>query len=76
MRIRMTNDREKRLKRAMREMHENTKSGAIDRALKHYLADKRAKEAIADELATEHVEELSTPWLPIERETTVGDQGE
>jgi len=72
----MTNDREKRLKRAMREMHENTKSGAIDRALKHYLADKRAKEEIADELATEHVEELSTPWLPIERETTVGDQGE
>ena len=76
MRIRMTDEREKRLKRAMREMDENTKSRAIDRALAHYLADKRAKEEIADELATEHVEALSTPWLPIERETTVGDQGE
>ena len=73
MRIRMTDDRERRIKRAMREMDENTKSKTIDRALKHYLADKRNKKEIADELATEHVEALSTPWLPIERETTVGE---
>lgn len=73
MRIRMTDEREKRLKRVMREMGENTKAGAIDAALKHYLADKRAKEKIADEMRTEHVGELSTPWLSIERETTVGD---
>jgi hypothetical protein len=69
----MTDEREERLKRAMRAMDENTKAGAIDRALAHYLADKRAKAAIADDLATEHVEALSTPYLPIERETTVGD---
>jgi len=69
----MTDEREKRLKRAMREMAENTKSRAIDRALNHYLADKRAKAEIADDLAIEHVEALSTPYLPIERETTVGE---
>jgi len=35
---------------------ENTKAGRIDRALKHSLADKCAKEEIAEELRTEHVE--------------------
>ena len=73
MRIRMTDEREERIERAMREMGESTKAGAIDRALKHYLADKRAKEEIADELASEHVEALSTAWLSMERETSVGD---
>jgi hypothetical protein len=66
----MTDERETRLQRAM---DETTTSGAIDRALAHYLADKRAKAAIADNLATEHVEALSTPYLPIKRETTVGE---
>jgi len=64
----MTDERETRLQRAM---DETTTCGTIDRALAHYLADKRAKEAIADDLATEHVEALSTPWLTIERETSV-----
>jgi hypothetical protein len=73
MRIRMNETRERRLKRAMDAMGENTKAGAIDRALKHYLADKRNKEQVADELPGEIVQELSTPQLPIERETTVGD---
>jgi hypothetical protein len=73
MRIRMTEQRERRLKRAMEAMGENTKAGAIDRALKHYLADKRNKEQVADELPGEIVQELSTPQLPIERETTVGE---
>lgn len=73
MRIRMTDPRERRLKRAMDAMNENTKAGAIDRALKHYLADKRNKEQVADELPSEFVQELSTPQLPIERETTVGE---
>ena len=44
----MTGDREKRLKRAMEGMDESTKAGAIDRALNHSLADKRAKEEIDD----------------------------
>jgi hypothetical protein len=73
MRIRMTEQRERRLKRAMEAMAENTKAGAIDRALKHYLADKRNQEQVADELPGEIVQELSTPQLPIERETTVGE---
>jgi hypothetical protein len=73
MRIRMTEQRERRLKRAMEAMGENTKAGAIDRALKHYLADKRNQEQVADELPGEIVQELSTPQLPIERETTVGE---
>jgi len=72
MRIRMTDERERRLERAMDATGENTKAGTIDAALKHYLADKRNKEKIADELASEHVEELSTPWLEMERETSVG----
>jgi len=66
----MTDERETRLQRAM---DETTTFGAIDRALAHYLADKRNKEKIADELATEHVEVLSTPWFSIKRETTVGE---
>jgi hypothetical protein len=73
MRIRMTDTRERRLDRAMDAMGENTKAGAIDRALKHYLADKRNKEQVADELPGEIVQELSTPQLPIERKTTVGE---
>ena len=57
----------------MRAMDESTKAGAIDTALKHYLADKRAKEEIADELATSHIEILNTPYLLINRKTTEGD---
>lgn len=73
MRIRMTDERERRLERAMDATGERTKAGAIDVALKHFLADRRQKERVADELATEHVEALSTPWIPMERETTVGE---
>lgn len=43
MRIRMTDKRERRLKRAMDAMDENTKAGAIDRALSHYFADRQNK---------------------------------
>ena len=55
MRIRMNETRERRLKRAMEAMDENTKAGAIDQALKHYLADKQNKEQAADELPGEIV---------------------
>jgi len=48
---------------------ENTKSGAIDIACKHYLSDLENKEKTIDELEEELVDQLSTPWLPLERET-------
>jgi hypothetical protein len=70
--IRMTEEREKRLQRAMDAMDENTKAGAIDTALKHYLADLRNKSEVADEIPVEIVDSLSTPQIPIERETTIG----
>lgn len=72
MRIRMTEKRERRLKRSMDARGERTKVGAIDRALSHYLADRKNKVQIANELATEHVEVLSTPYLQMERETSGG----
>ena len=72
MRIRMTPEREKRLDRACEAMNEQTKSKAIDRALRHYLVDKDNKERVADDLSSELAEALSTGDLPIARETTVG----
>lgn len=71
MRIRMTEKREKRLQRAMDAMDENTKAGAIDTALKHYLADLENKRKVAEKLPSKMVEELSTAQIPIERDTSV-----
>jgi hypothetical protein len=68
----MTDERDDRLRRLMQATGESTKSGAIDIAVKHYLADLRNKEEIADELQTEIVEKLRTPWLPVEQEPRVG----
>lgn len=70
----MDEEREDRLRRLMQATGENTKAGAIDAAIKHYLQDLRNKQRVADELDTEVVEELSTPWIPMERETSVGPQ--
>jgi len=72
MRIRMTDEREDRLRRLMEATGENTKAGAIDAAMKHYLNDLENKRQVADDLDTETAEALHTPWLPIERETSVG----
>jgi hypothetical protein len=72
MRIRMNDDRERRLKRVQDLAGENTKSGAIDVALAHYIADVENKRRVADELPSRIVEELHTPWLPLDRDTTVG----
>ena len=73
----MTDEREKRLERAMDSMGENTKAGAIDRALKHYLADRRNKEQVADELATLDEQDAATrdEWEEISTEmiTTATD---
>lgn len=53
---------------------ENTKSGAIDKAVIHYLEDIKNKGEVVDELSADHVEALSTAALPLERdvEHTVG----
>ncbi len=48
----------------------NTKSGAIDVACKHYLADLERKRKNIDELQDELVEGLSTPYIPLERKVT------
>jgi len=72
MRIRMTDEREDRLRRLMQATGESTKSGALAAAAKHYLADLRNKKQVADEFHTELVGELHTPWLPLNRETRIG----
>lgn len=72
MRIRMNDEREDRLRRLMEATGESTKAGAIDLAIKHYLLDLDNKRRVADDLPTEALEDLHTPYLPLERETTVG----
>jgi hypothetical protein len=73
MNIRMTEDRENSLRRLMQATGENTKSKAIDVAIRHYLADLENKKRVANDLDPEHVEQLSMPWLPMDRpEARVG----
>ena len=47
--IRMDEEREDRLRRLLEATGENTKSGAIDVAIKHYLSDLQNKERVADD---------------------------
>jgi hypothetical protein len=68
MRIADTEEREDRIRRLMEATNENTKSGAIDVACKHYLADLERKRKNIQKLPDELVEELSTPYIPLERE--------
>jgi len=68
----MNSGREDRLARLQEATGEKTKAGAIDVAVKHYLTDLQAKRDVAPELDDELVDRLSTPWLPIKRDTTVG----
>lgn len=72
MRIRMNDDREQLHKRLQDATGENTKAGAIDAAAKHFLNDLSNKERIAGEFNNDQAEALSTPWLPIDRETRIG----
>jgi hypothetical protein len=69
----MPDRRERLLKRAMEAMDENTKAGAIDRALQHYLGDLEAKREVAHQLSREQIDTLSTPQLKINRTTKVND---
>jgi hypothetical protein len=68
----MTEERANRLRRVMEATGENTKAKALDVAVSHYLADLDNKQRVADDLPTGLADDLSTPWLPIERETHVG----
>jgi hypothetical protein len=68
----MSEERGDRLRRVMETTDENTKAKALDVAMNHYLADLANKERVADDLPADLAENLSTPWLPIERETRVG----
>lgn len=72
VRYRENEKRERRIKKVKRLSGEATKSGALDAALAHYIADHRNKSDLADDLPSDVCEELSTSWIPIERETTVG----
>ncbi len=51
---------------------ENTKAGVLNVAVQHYLPDMKNKRDVVDELPVKRVEELSTPFLPLETEVTVG----
>ncbi|MWG36957.1 hypothetical protein [Halomarina oriensis] len=72
MTLELPDDRHDRLRRLVEATGERTKAGALDVAVKHYLADLRNKEAVVDDLPADVVDELSTPYLPIERSTSVG----
>ena len=72
MSLRMTDERGDRLRRVMQATGENTKAKALDVAMNHYLADLENKQRHADDLPADLAEDLSTPWLPIKRETSVG----
>jgi hypothetical protein len=72
MSVRMTEERADRLRRVMDATGENTKAKALDVAMNHYLADLANKERVDEDLPAELAGDLSTPWLPIERETWVG----
>ena len=72
MSLRMTEERGDRLRRVMEATGENTKAKALDVVMAHYLGDLNNKQRHADKLPSGLAEDLSTPWLPIERETRVG----
>ena len=72
MSLRMTDERADRLRRLMQATDESTKAKAFDVAAAHYLADLENKERVADDLPGDLADDLSTPWLPIDRETRVG----
>ena len=72
MNLRMSEERADRLRRVMEATGENTKAKAIDVVMSHYLADLENKQRVASKLSNGLADDLSTPWLPIERETRVG----
>jgi len=74
MRLQMNPERKRRFRRVMEATGENTKAGAIDVAMKHYLRDLQQKRQLVDSLEPETAEALSTGSMPINVEASVGDQ--
>jgi len=72
----MNADRERWIETVQELSEESTKSGAIDVALQHYIADHRNKQQVAGQLESDVIEDLHTPFLPIERTTDVGHESE
>jgi len=71
MRIQTTDKRERLWNRLKEATGESTVSDALDVAARHYLEDKRTKEELVEEIDDELAAEISTSWLPVERETSV-----
>jgi len=74
--MRLNDDRERWIEHVKELTGESTNSGAIDVALQHYIADHRNKQQVADELPTDVLDDLHTPFLPIRRTTDVGHESE
>ena len=72
MRIHDTDERLNLVRRLMDATGESIKSKAIDRAMRHYLQDLENKRRVVRKLDDGLATELSTPWLPIQREPRVG----
>lgn len=74
MSLRVDEGRAEAIREVMQLAGENTKAGAIDTALHHYIRDYRNKKRIVEDLEPEIAEKLSTNELPIEKtvETFVG----
>jgi hypothetical protein len=70
----MTDKRERRMRRLMEATGENTKSGAIDQAMKHYLIDLENKRDLIEELPPEHADALSTGPMPVTVDASVGSE--
>lgn len=62
-------EQEDRFRRWMEATGENTIAVAIDVATKPYLADLEAKRRVVEDVPDEILSELSTPYIPLERET-------
>jgi len=60
------NGRDELVNRIQEISGENTKAGAIDRALAHYVQDYRQKQRLVTELDRDTAERLSTSEMPIE----------
>jgi len=68
MSLRVTDKRARLLREVMQLADENTKAGAIDTALAHYIEDHRQKSKLVTNLDPEIADALSTKQLPVKLE--------
>lgn len=75
--IRLNDERRDLWDRLQRATGENTVSGALDVAAKHYLNDLENKRMAIEDLDPETADVLSTPWVQldvtVDRSVTAGD---